>query len=276
MPTDSRPPSNKLALINSLITIYDGNSGQFAQTLRKNHIPHLSFSQITSVEFCRYQYYLQYVEAIEPDPIPTYFTKGKLLHQIIATSYQKIGHFETININDYFDLIDNQFSDEHNQHLKNAVHVHLDNLWPDCQVIAIEKPFVMILDEALPPCVGVIDLILRQNDRLIVIDHKTGRDFYPQDVLQMAIYADFIAKQYDADECVFFYEHYRWVNNLERIRKPAILKTEVVIPDGYWQDALNRIRDAHRQINKIVKNKSAAKGGDCFRCPYRTLCWMDD
>jgi hypothetical protein len=264
---------DNITLINSLIAGLDGDSEQFARTLRQNHIPHLSFSQITSVEFCHYQYYLQYVELREPDPVPTYFTKGKVLHQIIAASYRKISQSEPVDNAEYFALIDSQFSDEHNRHLKNAVHVHLDNLWQDCQVIAIEKPFVMLIDDTLPPCVGVIDLILQQNDHLIIIDHKTGHDFYPPDALQMAIYAAFAAKQYGATECAFFYDHYRWVNNLDRIRKPAIQRTEMMLPKGYSQEAMRRIRNGYQQIENIMKTKSAVKKGACFRCPYRRLCW---
>ncbi len=264
--------SENLELIIQVIESLNGDSDQFADTLKRNHIPHISFSQITSVEFCPYKYYLEYVEMVELDPPPMYFTKGRLLHQIIAKSYQKIDHHESLDIDEYDNLIDNQLWDVHNQHLKNAVRVHLDNLWSGCQVIAVEKPFVMILDEALPPCVGIIDLILQQNGRMILIDHKTGRDFYPQDVLQMAIYAEYISRQFGTSEIAFYYDHYRWVNNLDRIRKPAIQRTEMVIPSGYFKEALNRIQNGYQKINNIMTTHSAAKHGECFRCPYRTYC----
>ena len=79
--------SENLELIRFVIQNANGNPDLFADTLRHERIPHLSFSQVSTVEFCQRRYYLQYVELIDPDPIPDYFTKGKLLHQIIASSY---------------------------------------------------------------------------------------------------------------------------------------------------------------------------------------------
>jgi hypothetical protein len=264
--------SENIALIDSVIAANAGDSEGFARILRKEQIPHLSFSQVTSVEFCQYQYYLQYCQVLEPDPVPTYFEKGKLLHEIIAASYGRVTKSEPIEVALYQEMIDRHFDGEHHLHLSNAIRLHLDHLWQDCEVIAVEKPFVMALEDGISPCVGVIDLILRQKDRIMIIDHKTGRDFYPQDVLQMAIYAEYIKRHYQAQEYEFFYDSYRWVKNLNRIRKPAFQRKQVRIPEGYWPQALERIRRGHEQINKIMTTKSAVKNGECFRCPYRSLC----
>ena len=76
--------TDHLAAILSVIEQTRGSTDQFAETLRHKHIPHLSFSQVSTVEFCHYRYFLQYEALIDPDPIPDYFTKGKLLHQVIA------------------------------------------------------------------------------------------------------------------------------------------------------------------------------------------------
>lgn len=266
---------NSIEALEKIFTVIEkaqGDTDLFAETLRQQRIPHLSFSQITTVEFCHYRYYLQYIRIVDPQPLPDYFTKGKLLHQLIAKTYQQAAAHQPVDPQGHFKQIAGHYHDEHQTHLENAVRVHLRNLWTDCQVIAIERPFAMVIDERLPPCVGVIDLILRQDDEYIAVDHKTGRDFYPQDALQMAIYAEFIRREYGANRCKFYYDQYRWVNNLQRIRKPAFQRTEITALSSDWASALQRIRVGYESIQQIRATKNVAKNGECFRCPYRHQC----
>lgn len=265
--------SESITLIQSVIEQTKGNSDRFAETLRENHIPHLSFSQISIAEFCEYRYFLQYEAAITPAPIPDYFTKGKLLHQMIAASYSNLATHGIINKDHYYKLINQHYQGDHEIHLRNAITLHLENLWQNCEVVAVEEPFVMQIDDQLPPCVGVIDLILKQDGKYILIDHKTGRDFYPQDELQMAIYVEYIKRRYGGSDSRFYYEQYRWVNNLNRIRKPAFQRTEVVLPGHSWQQSLQRIQSSFQSIREIKAKGVAAKDGECFRCPYRNICW---
>jgi ATP-dependent exoDNAse (exonuclease V) beta subunit len=264
--------SNSLDAIRSIIDQAGGDSERFAETLRHQHIPHLSFSQISAVEFCHHRYYLQYVMVVDPVPLPDYFSKGKLLHQIIAASYQRMAGKKSVLTDENFTLIDGAYQGDHQRHLRNAFIVHMENLWQDCEIIAVEKPFAIQIESQLPPMVGVIDLILKQNGNYVLIDHKTGRDFYAQDELQMAIYRQFIQNQYGTSECFFYYDNYRWVNNLERIRKPAFQRVKVSLPPMYDGDAMQRIRKGHQIIQKIRSDEWGAKNGECFRCPYRKVC----
>ena len=94
------------------------------------------------------------------------------------------------------------------------------------KVVGIEKPFVYLMEQAIPPVVGVIDLILRRGETLILIDHKTGRDFYQPDILQMAVYFNYLRSTGIKGECEFYYDSYRWVENLTRIRKPAFFASK--------------------------------------------------
>jgi hypothetical protein len=262
-----------LNTIYSVIEQTSGNSDRFAETLRQRHISHLSFSQVTTVEFCEYRYYLQYVKMIDPTPTPDYFTKGKLLHWALASYYESVAREQEFPLDRILETFDQEYQGESQRHLRNAVAVHLHNRWQDCQVIAVEKPFVMSIDPDLPPCVGVIDLTLRKGDRIILVDHKTGRDFYPEDELQMAIYVQFVRNQYGDVPCDFYYDHYRWVNNLARIRKPAFQRTRVVQSDLNWSNALERIRAGSVLIRRVKNGKQASQNGECFRCPYRKTCF---
>jgi hypothetical protein len=268
----SPEPNDTLATIFAVIQQAGEDSDRFAETLRHRRIPHLSYSQITTVEFCQHRYVLEYIQFVDLHPVPLYFTKGKLLHQIIAAEYRKTTPGEAAHLAEYHALIDRELEGDHRRHLRNALSVHFDHRWQDAQVIAIEKPFALILAPDLPPCVGVIDLILKKANQFILVDHKTGHDFYPEDALQMAIYVEYIRHQFGEVACEFYYDHYRWVNNLERIRKPAFQRNNVTLPGSYWQTALERIRSGQRIIEQLKNGKRPERNGECFRCPYRGNC----
>ncbi len=256
----------------NLLQYSSGNADQFLLALKAAYLPNLSFSKISTVEFCQHRYFLQHVKHLQPEPLPDYFIKGKLIHRIIADSYNHIQQHKPFQIQAYMELIENEYNGGWRMHLFNAAQVHMQNLWQDAEVIGIEEPFVIMLNEDLPPVVGIIDLILKQEDQYFVIDHKTGRDFYPQDELQMAIYELYIQRQYGATECKFFYDHYRWVNNLARIRKPAFQRTPVVLADLHRETALRRLHNGYQLIQGIIENNHVVHNGKCYRCPYVNIC----
>ena len=279
--------------IQELIAECAGDSDRFAERLRTERIPHLSFSQVSTVEACPYRYYLQYVRGIEPEPVPDYFTKGKLLHQLIARDYSN-GHDGRPPA--YEDEVALRFSGENMAHLLNALELHRENAWRGAEVLGVEHPFVMRVHESLPPLVGVIDLVLvtdhesdlwrslersdlkslslqgQKKKSFILVDHKSGRNFYPDDELQVAIYARYIQQAYGGDYCRLFYDHYRWVKNLGRIRNPAFQRVEVRADPAHWPQDLARIRAAYGKIRAILESGVAPRHGECFRCPYRGLC----
>lgn len=262
-------------LIQELIAGLGGRSDEFVARLQRDEISHISFSQVTTVEFCEYRYYLQYIRMLEPDPTPDYFTKGKLFHQIVASYYQgNDGEVEN-PCDKAFSVIAENYRGENQRHLENAFLVHLENSWSECEVIAVEHPFVLNISTSLPPCVGVIDLIVKKNDTYIIVDHKTGRDFYPQDELQMAIYVEYVRRFFGQVDCAFYYDHYRWINNLNRIRKPAFQRDSIEVNSDAWRQALARISSANETINRIRTTRRAFKNGECFRCPYRKTCYPD-
>jgi hypothetical protein len=258
--------------INQVIRECSRDSGRFAETLKREEIPHLSFSQITTVEFCEYRYYLQYIEMEVPVPLPDYFTKGTLLHQLIADTYEMIRTGSDNGSIPVEHRVSSKFFGENKSHLLNAFKVHQDNLWNGFEVVAVEYPFVMEIDDELPPMVGIIDLVLKQNGCFILVDHKSGRNFYPYDELQVAIYKKHIQAAYEGAACRLYYDHYRWVNNLDRIRKPAFQRTEVSVDGKSWPLYLKRIQQAYTIIRNIKKGLMPSRGGECFRCQYRNMC----
>ena len=270
--TDSMTPAQSLLEIQALLQAAGGNADEFIRLMKASPLPSLSFSKVSTVEACQYRFYLQYILYLDPQPLPDYFVKGKLLHTVIAASYQKVANQENPSLQDHQELLGQVAGLQARTHLSNATSVHLQNLWTADEVLGIEQPFVMLVDEKLPPVIGVIDLLLRQGDGFVVIDHKSGRNFYPPDLLQMAIYRQWLREEFHAQESRFFYEHYRWVNNLQRIRKPAFMRSAVDLPADGWSACLQRIRLAHAEMQRIYSGEQASKNGECFRCPYRVMC----
>ncbi len=266
-------PAASLEQIQAVIRASRGDPDRFGETLRHKRIPHLSFSQVSAVEFCEQRYFLQYIQLVDPEPVPDYFVKGKLVHQLIARNYLKAARNQKIQPAAAQRYLSRQYAGPDLNHLSNAVTVHLQNLWEDCEIVAVEQPFVLVVHPDLPPCVGVIDLVLKQGSGYILVDHKTGRDFAPQDELQTAIYMHYIRETYGTVRCRFYYDQYRWVNNLARIRKPAFQRIPVTLPRGHWRAALERMHSAREKMEAIERANYGRKFGQCFMCPYRAMCW---
>lgn len=264
---------NEYSQITSLIEENAGNADGFVESLRRNQILHLSFSQISTVESCGFRYLLQYIEFQEPDPYPDYFQKGKVFHQIIARRYEHLRDNKTHDLNEDHTFINDYYQGSHCHHLRNAVTVMEDHIWQDYQVESIEYPFVIILAPDLPPFVGVIDLVLRREDSMYVIDHKTGRDFNDPDLLQMAIYRNHIQSLYPDSLINTYYDHYRWVENLKTIRKPAMRRTEVDLSNSDFSRTIARVRKGYTLIEKIRSRRRTERNGNCFPCPYRGNCY---
>ena len=258
--------------IQAVIARLGDDSDRFADVLRQESIPHLSYSQISTVESCPYRFLLQYVRMQPLEPVPEYFTKGRLFHQCIASFYRTGADPQNGSKTAALQMIADSYDGENRQQLQNAFRTHLENCWQDCEVVAVEKPFSMIVDPALPPMVGVIDLILRRGEKFILVDHKTGKNFVPQDELQMMIYVEFIRREYGDVDYEFYYDHYRWVNHLDRIRKPAFQRECVHMNSKDWSVGLSRIQRGHKRIELIRKTNRASRTGACFCCPYHGCC----
>jgi hypothetical protein len=257
--------------IQALIDRCGGDSDAFVGDLHRCRLSHISFSQVYAFETCPRQYYLRYILGREVMPVPEYFTKGKALHRTIANAYRALSEGrsfgeEVIHYNGI-----NRFSQAGN-HLRNGYHTLRQNMLASDEVVGIEKPFVFLMGGCIPPVVGVVDLILRRGDVLILIDHKTGRDFYQPDILQIAIYQSYLRDAGYYGECEFYYDSYRWVENLSRIRKPAFERRKLIINVAEIEIQAKRLAVRYGGILKLKHGKLPEKKGDCFRCAYRNCC----
>ncbi len=202
---------------------------------------------------------------------PSYFVKGKALHQAAAIAY---GHLRgTGTIDPQAVAAAAQSADAEIQcHVLNAVTLLIENVIRDWEIVAIEEPFVMSLGRALPPCVGIIDLVLRRDDDFMIVEHKTGKSFYEHDELQLALYREYIRRRFAPRSCQTVIDEYRWVNDLGRIRKPAFQRQYVTLSEKAWDDARKRVSAAYRVMQQIATKGAPEKVGECFKCPVASVC----
>lgn len=240
--------------------------------LVSSRIPHLSYSMISSYETCPQKYYLEYVKQVKLRPEPLYFKKGKALHSAAQDMYSRETTTGTpISIRKKMLRGIKEAKDI--KHIENAFDLLIKNRWNDeWKVVDIERPFALQLHEELPPLFGIIDLVLRNDDQHVVVDHKTGNAFNALDPIQLVFYREFVRQEYSAKKVDAYYDQYRWVNNLDRVRKPAFLRSKISINVNDLGKAISRARRAHTGLCKITAPVDSEFSDMCYQCQFRNYC----
>ncbi len=252
------------------LAAWSGTMGEFSQRLDQEKIPYLSFSKIACVEFCGYRYLLEYVKLEAPCPTPDYFVKGQAFHETVAVLYRDLALKRPVDTERLLKLLGKPLPEQ--IEVKNAIRLAAENVYRGFEVVAVEQPFVLSLGRGLPPCVGVVDLILRRGKTFLVVDHKTGNRFNDVDDLQLTFYREYVRRRYKASRCLTFVDQYRWVPNLERIRKPAFQRSQVRLGRSAWRKASERARRAYSEIREIEESQDAWGTGECYQCPHKLTC----
>ncbi|MCU0727664.1 MAG: PD-(D/E)XK nuclease family protein [Planctomycetes bacterium] len=243
----------------------------FVQALDREGVRYTSFSKVTSVEFCEARYLLESVLHEELTPRPAYFVKGEVFHDAAARIWRGVAAGRPASLSRLLSSVARKLDDDP-PHLRNAVRLAFENVLPDHEVVAVERPFVLDLGPDLPPALGIVDLLLRNGHRYVLVDHKTGKTFGEHDDLQLVLYREWVRREHGAADCTLLYDEYRWVNNLDTIRKPAFRRTEVRPPPGSWRAALARLGAADETMRRIERTREPEETGECFRCPWRPQC----
>ena len=90
--------------------------------------------------------------------------------------------------------------------------------------------------------------------------------------MQLAIYREHVRRSHGATQCRGFYDSYRWVNNLNRIRKPAFERTAVRFHPRSFAGSLARFERGYATMREIEKQGDAPGSGSCWMCAYRHVC----
>lgn len=250
---------------------WTGSIGGFVRDLDRRGARYLAFTKVSSLEFCPYRYYLEFVKHVVLRPEPAYFIKGRIFHETAARYYRGLARARCVSPEVLYALID-RHDHRDGQHLRNAVQLAIQNAFTGWEVVGVEQPFVLALGGRLPPCLGVIDLILRKDDHYAVVDHKTGKYFNDPDKLQLAIYHEYVRRRFRPKTSAVVFDEYRWVNDLGRIRKPAFRRSEYQLHPGDWPQVRRRLVQRHRDMCRIEREDNAPGVGPCYMCPYQSRC----
>jgi len=254
--------------VSKALSGWQGRFEDFITQLDEDGVPYLSFSKIAAVESCQQSFFLQYIEQVEVEE-PGYFKKGRVFHEAASMVHRQMGQ-DGLDLKLVRKLIKRHFYEEDAGHLLNAVQMLIDNAHQGYEVVATELPFVLSLGKGLPPLIGVIDLLLRKSSEYLLVDHKTGKDLYQQDAFQLSLYREHVRRAFTPRRIKACYDEYRWVNNLDRIRKPAFRRTHVTFKR--WPSIMKRVKRAATVMKDIQKTGKASGNGECFKCHLKNVC----
>ncbi len=257
--------------LSARLAAHRGTAGAFSRRLDREGVPYLSFSKATAVEFCELRYHLEYVRRARLSPRPDYFLKGDLLHTAAARLYRGRASGRRVAIERLLAFVGrSEVVDAHQ--VANAVRLAAENAWDGWDVVSVESLFLLPLPGDLPLLLGVTDLVLSRDGEVAVVDHKTGRKFGAPDPLQLAIYCEHARRAFPGKRVRLFFDQYRWVDDLARIRKPAFQRTEIPAGDCRFADALGRLRAADKSIRALAAGAGPEPSGECYLCPWRHQC----
>ena len=89
----------------------------------------------------------------------------------------------------------------------------------------------------------------------------------------MAVYLNYLRSSGIDGKVEFYYDSYRWVENLVRIRKPAFSRQQMTISETEAGMQAKRLTDGYEGIRTLREGGLPEKTGECFRCAYRNYCW---
>jgi len=264
--------SEDLQAIQDIFAKCRGKSGAIVKQLNRAGISHLSYSKISTYEYCPQKYYLAYVRKARIEPEPTYFIKGRIFHEAAQRFYSRTGpRAPEVKVDQR--SLRRMESEEDKTHLHNAVAMLNENSWgQEWEVVGTEVPFAMQISAHLPPLVGVIDLVLRNGSQFAIVDHKTGTKFNELDSMQLAFYREHVRVGMGARRVDCFYDQYRWVKDRSRLRKPGFLRTRLPITSRDFVKATARANKAFEGMREISSPEARPFTQKCFACQFKDLC----
>ncbi len=242
-----------------------GSFGAFVSKLDREGVPYISHTKVSTVQRCRQCYYEQFVLKKKADGAA--IETGTLVHKAAQLAYQRMRAGRPVD----FAALAEKTAARHYEpscrpHVSNAVATLSEHLWTGHEIVGIEQPFFLDLSEDLPPVIGVIDLILRDGPRFLVVDHKTGKRFNDEDEGQLVLYSEYVRQRFGAKRCDGVFDQYRMVPNLTRVRTPVHKRTAVKINPKRIAAIVPRYRQAWTTMQSIRSAGDAPRGDDCWFC----------
>ena len=244
---------------------HSGGFGAFMSSIERDGIAYLSHTKVSTVQRCRQCYYEQFV--LKKKAVGPAIETGTLVHEAAQIAYQHIQAGRPVD----FDALAQKTAARHSvpscrAHVGNAITTLSQHLLPGHEIVGIEEPFFLDLSADLPPVIGVVDLILRDGPRYLVVDHKTGKRFNDEDEGQLVLYAEYVRQRHGAKRCEGVFDQYRMVPNLARVRTPVHMRTSVKISAKRTAALVPQYRSAWKTMQSIRSASDAPRGDNCWFC----------
>jgi putative RecB family exonuclease len=159
--------------------------------------PHLSYSQINTYLMCPLKYKFQYIDLIPPAFTSSALVFGSAIHEAVGAFYQSVleGDYLTVSqVHDVYQQIwesqDKEkeirfFNGDSGESLskkaQSMLSVFVEQFDPSMQILGVEEPFSVEINEGIPPLVGWIDSVeLSFDGTVTIVDLKTASKRYSE------------------------------------------------------------------------------------------------
>jgi len=247
---------------------WNGQGRSFRDELKRRQVEYLSWSRVSTFLRCRRCYYFDYVLKQEREKQAA--TVGIIFHEIAQYTYEARARGLESQIYESAMFVD--LPEERKHEIRNAHEILKRERWSSENVLAVEEPLFLQLSQRLPPVFGIPDLLVRESpSAVLVVDHKTSRQFQDRGTGQLVLYGEMVRQTYGIDQVSGCFDEYRLVKRLERVRTPAFRRTRVATPRedlvpivARWEEAWPEMQDMH--LNGIERSADA-----CWFCNGQTV-----
>lgn len=251
---------------------------------------HVSVSQLKTWLRCPRQYELKYVRGHEPEAVPHALAFGSAFHAALAAHYGERQAGRALSL----DALVSAFARAWDEQGQRGVPIEAGEGVPDAvdlaqrmlaafldhdaaapaEVVAVEKPVSAVLHDPDTGVVleerltGFIDLVVREDGRLVVVENKTAARRYAEDQLRFDVqptaYQLALRQAGAGDEVGLRYQI------VTKAKAPAVQVEDVMRDDQDQEDFLRMAVGVLRAIDAGVSYP--LRRWQCRSCPYRRRC----
>jgi len=117
---------------------WTGKMHTFTKMLDKKSVAYLSFSKVSTVEFCPQRYLLEYVQRVKLRPEPKYFIKGRLFHEAAAKLHRARMRGRRVSLDQLIKPVERRMYEDDANHVRNAIDLMQREMDADWKVVAVE------------------------------------------------------------------------------------------------------------------------------------------
>lgn len=254
-----------------------------------NDVLHVSVSQLKTWLRCPRQYEFKYVRGVEPERVPLALVFGSAFHAALAVHYGEKQAGRALPLDGLMSMF-NTVWEEHRARgvpisagendanpvdlCRRMLAAFLENDATDeSAIVAVERPVTAVLHdpdtgEVLEEqLTGIVDLLVRDDGRTVIVEHKTAARRYGEDQLRFDVQPT--AYQLAIRQAGFVDVGLRF-QIVTKGKTPAVQIEDVMRDDHDEEDFLRVAVGVLRAIDAGVS--FPVRRWQCRSCPYQRRC----